>query len=258
MIRKGILLILLSYSVLISDYTSMFDTLNPLKMRAMFFVNTITVSLYQQAGLRQNYHSVYNQLGSNILKHINCMKTLCDQWNEMWDTITDVQLACNLLSSFLLNKYTILIISLMVQSENNLQIDRLNYRLLQSYDRKAIDFTRKDNDANFAKSYVSDCKHWVPGKQVNGLCYICHTSHHFKAIVLSVMTIHVCVVAEMIYIVSRTTISKEVAIEKTIGTVREIRLVRLHVWHLLLLLNILRTLKGSAMMTVCIIDSGAS
>ena len=43
-----------------------------------------------------------------------------------------------------------------------------------------------------------------------------------KVIVHNIMTMHVHVVAKIIHLVSRTIISKEVAIEKTVGTVKEI------------------------------------
>lgn len=137
------------------------------------------VSLYQQTVMRQKYHSVRYQSGSNMLEHINCMKTLRDQLNEMGDTITDKQLACDLLASLPLDKYEALITSLDVQGEENLQFDRLKYLLLQFSDREAFnDSTRKDSEANFAKS--SDCYRRVPGKRRNGLCYNCGSPHHFK------------------------------------------------------------------------------
>ena len=97
-------------------------------------------SLYQERVLRQKYDSVCYQLGK--FKHINCMKTLHDQLNEMGDTITDKQLVCDLLASLPLEKYEPLITSLDVHSKDTL--------LLQTSDRKALkDSTRKDSKQNF-------------------------------------------------------------------------------------------------------------
>ena len=74
------------------------------------------------------------------------MKTLCDQLNETGDTITDKQLAFNLLASLLHEKYEALITSLVVQDEENLQFDRQKYLLLQSSDCEAFnESTKKDN-----------------------------------------------------------------------------------------------------------------
>ena len=152
----------------------------------------------------QKYHSVWYQLGSNLLEHINYMKILHDQLNKMRDTITDKQLAWDLLASFPLDKYEALITSLDMLGEDNLQFDRLKYLLLQSFDHETFyDSTRKDSKANFSKSNVSDNNQWV---SVNGLCYICCFPHHFKCNCPQHVIMHVHVVAKMIYIVNKTII----------------------------------------------------
>ena len=109
-------------------------------------------------------HSVHYQLRSNMLEHINCMKTLCDQLNEMTYTITDKQLACDLLVNLRLGKYKVLTISLDMQCEDNLQFDRLKYQLLQSSGHEAF----SDSTANLTfQNQMSEYNHWVTGKLVN-------------------------------------------------------------------------------------------
>ena len=95
-------------------------------------------------------------MGSKTLDHMNCMKTLHDQLNEMGNRITDKQLACYLLASLLLDSYEALITSLDMQGEDNLQFERFKYQLLQSSVCKAFnDSTRKDSKANFSQSSVT-------------------------------------------------------------------------------------------------------
>ena len=50
-------------------------------------------------------------MGSNMLEHMKCMKTLCDELNEMRD-MTDKQFVCDLFTSLPLDKYEALITSL--------------------------------------------------------------------------------------------------------------------------------------------------
>ena len=83
----------------------------------------------------------------------------------MGDTITDIQLACGLLASLPLDKYEALITSLDVQCKDHQQFDRLEYLLLQSFDDETFnDSIRKDREANFSKSKVSDNNHLIPGE----------------------------------------------------------------------------------------------
>ena len=84
-----------------------------------------------------------------MLEHINCMKTLRDQLNEMGDTITDKQLACDLLVNIHLDKYEALIAPLDVLDDDSLQFDRLKYLLLQSSNYEAYnDSTAKQTLQN--------------------------------------------------------------------------------------------------------------
>ena len=85
MIRKVILLILLSCSVLTRDVTSMFDTLNLLKIRRMLLVSSITRFHYINIQFCAKSITVFVTIRgvSNMLEHINCMKTFRDQLNEM-------------------------------------------------------------------------------------------------------------------------------------------------------------------------------
>ena len=173
MIRKVILLITLSYSVLTRYNTSMFYTLHPLEIPEIFLLNSITRFHYIKIVLYQKYHNIHYLLGSNMLKQINCMKTLCDQLNQMGDTVTDKELACNLLASLPLDKYEAFNTSLDVQGEDNLQVDRLKGLILLSFDCEVFyDSTRKDSEANFSKSNMSGYNHWVPKKRINGLYHI--------------------------------------------------------------------------------------
>ena len=71
----------------------------------------------------------------------------------MGNMITDKDLAYYLLASLPLNKYEVLITSLYLHGEDNLEFDRLKYLLLQSSDHETFnDFTGKDGKASFSKS----------------------------------------------------------------------------------------------------------
>ena len=83
-----------------------------------------------------------------MLEHISCMKTLCNQLNKIEDTITNKKLACNLLASLPLDKYEVLITSVDVQDEDNLQFNRLKYLISQFSHHEAS--TRKDSDTNIS------------------------------------------------------------------------------------------------------------
>ena len=108
---------------------------------------------------------------SNHYANGNCMQTLHDQLNEIGGVINDKNLACNLLVSLPLNHYEVLLTSLAVQGEKNLQFERWMYlHLLSFYCEAFNDFRRKNSKANFSKSNVSDYNHQVLGKWVNGSC----------------------------------------------------------------------------------------
>ena len=113
-------------------------------------------------------YSVLTKNNTSMFNKMNLLKTLHDHLNEIGDTITNKQFVWDLLSSLPLDKYEAVITSIDVQSENNLQLDRLTYLPLLSSDSEAFhDSTSKNSKKNFSKSNVSDYNHWVWGKQVN-------------------------------------------------------------------------------------------
>ena len=94
-------------------------------------------SILQKIRLRQQYYTCKFHSGSNMLAHINNMRSLHDQLKEMGINVDDKELAMTLLGS-LPEEFKPLITALDAVGENNLSYEKVKGMLLNDVDRKRM------------------------------------------------------------------------------------------------------------------------
>ena len=143
-------------------------------------------SILQKVRLRQQYYSCRFQNGSNMLEHINNLRSLHDQLKEMGVDIDDKELAMTLLAS-LPENFKPLITALDAVGEANLSFEKVKGMLLNDADR--VFDARKSEDA-FSVQRGNRGKNWrrkvetgknevKPDKPFRGTCHFCQERGHF-------------------------------------------------------------------------------